>query len=66
VGPGTLPDHLTERRKQIDRSWGGTQNSICNYNFGYGVGCGTVFKLTPSTTGWSFPLSTASAEPGRS
>jgi hypothetical protein len=37
-------------------SWGGTQNSICNYNFGYGVGCGTVFKLTPSMTGWSFSV----------
>ncbi len=37
-------------------SWGGTQNSICNYNFGYGLGCGTVFKLTPSVTGWSFSV----------
>lgn len=37
-------------------SWGGTQNSICNYNFGYGAGCGTVFKLAPSTTGWSFSV----------
>jgi uncharacterized repeat protein (TIGR03803 family) len=37
-------------------SWGGTQNSMCNYNFGYGLGCGTVYKLTPSTTGWSFSV----------
>ncbi len=37
-------------------SWGGAQNSICSYNFGYGVGCGTVFKLIPSSAGWSFSV----------
>ncbi len=37
-------------------SWGGTQNSSCSNNVGYGIGCGTAFKLTCSPTGWTFSL----------
>lgn len=37
-------------------SWGGTQNSNCDYNDGDGVGCGTVYKLVPSSQGWNFSV----------
>lgn len=37
-------------------SWGGTENANCSYNSGYGVGCGTVFKLTPASGGWRFSV----------
>jgi uncharacterized repeat protein (TIGR03803 family) len=52
---GTL---ATDRKGNLfgTASWGGTQNASCNYNVGYGVGCGSVFKLTPSPKGWSFSV----------
>jgi len=31
---------------------GGINNATC-FNLGYGLGCGTVFELSPSATGWN-------------
>jgi uncharacterized repeat protein (TIGR03803 family) len=37
-------------------AWGGLMGGNCNYDWGYGIGCGTVFQLTRSGTGWTFNL----------